>query len=117
MRDIEFDFLKGTKSNGTLIPLFIKKIEVINQISEDERYFQILKLFLSEDLFNHNWQFSVEFININNNQILDLNLVQLTGFEIENITNRQMENCNYHIFDYQDGKYDFYCEKINIVKK
>ena len=115
MKENEFDFLKGNKgSNGEITPFFIRKIELTNEVTGNEKFLQCLNLYLTQDLSNHNSQISIEFYNINNKDILNLGLPQLTGLQIDNIANRQMENCNFHVFDYEDGKYDFYCEKINI---
>ena len=115
MEENEFSFLQGIKeTNGVITPFFIKKIEITNHVNEKEKFQQNIKIFLSEDLSNHNWQISIEFYNVNNKEILNLNLPQLTGFQIENIANNQMENSNFHVFDYENRQYDFYCENVNI---
>lgn len=116
MKENEFDFLIGKKgNNGEITPFFIKKIELTNEITENEKLLQCLKLFLTENLFNYDSLIVIEFYNINNKDILNVNSLQLTGLQIDNISNRQMENCNFHVYDYEDGQYDFYCEKINIT--
>lgn len=41
--------------------------------------------------------------------------VQIAGFDIIEISDRQWENINFFIEDYENGKIEFYCDGIEII--
>ncbi|OPB88543.1 hypothetical protein BB021_08260 [Elizabethkingia ursingii] len=69
---------------------------------------------LSKDFF----EVSMVFKNIYNLK-LDFNngqLQQILGFDIIDISDNNMENINFQIEDYENGRISFNCEEIEVVK-
>ncbi|RKR85267.1 hypothetical protein BDD43_5531 [Mucilaginibacter gracilis] len=42
-------------------------------------------------------------------------LTQISGFDILDLSNDGLENINYKILDYKDGKINFYCKDVKSI--
>ena len=117
MENNQYEILRGIKTANAQTPYFIKSILISNKIDDSNVLICCLKLELSIDLSNSLESVCAEFYNVTINSRLNFTMSQLSGIAIEDIRERQMENCNYHVFDYEGDDYDFYCERINITNK
>ena len=48
-------------------------------------------------------------------QLGSTQLMQIVGLDIHDISDRGLERLNYQIEDYEEGKFDFYCESIEVL--
>lgn len=42
-------------------------------------------------------------------------LLQLTGFDIEDVSNNGLEVLNYRVADYEENRVNFYCKSIIVI--
>jgi hypothetical protein len=60
---------------------------------------------------------SLEFINVSNLKVEFSSLIQqVMGFDIIDVSGDGLENINFRVLDYEDGKIEFHCERIVVTK-
>ncbi len=71
------------------------------------------------DFSSRFYKMTVRFYNVSNfnTKFSNLDKVQISGFEINDIKTRGLENMNYEIGDYEDDSISFYCSKIAVVSE
>lgn len=110
---MDFNDLNGiTIQNGTVVPYYIQQVVVENRFING-RLNKSMELRLNDKLEKPEIEIIVRFYHTSGKLLSDQ--TQLTGLAIENVRVSQMENINFHVYDYEEGSFDFYCESIEVV--
>lgn len=107
------NILSWSENKGEIKYFFIKKIEKLNFISNNDMFTSDLIIYLAKNI-SDNDLYKVEFRNITSVKF-DLTLTQLAGLAIDEISKSGLEKCNYRIYTYESVDIDFYCEDIKII--
>lgn len=109
----QFTKLKGwTEDNGVIHPYFITSIERSTHLDSSHGTISDLRICLAKDIYL-DVIFTVTFKNVSILR-MNINMGQLNGLAIEDISDRRLEKCNYEIYDYEQGDYHLYCEDIEV---
>ena len=102
-----------TDDKGITNFYFIKSLTK-TQYFDRNKFSNNLELCLSKKMDTKS-EFILKFYNITDIKI-DLNISQLSGIDFEDISDRGWENCNYHLYNYEDTDFEFYFERYEIIK-
>lgn len=97
---------------------FLKAINLSRKISQTKSYGYDVELVLSKCSGDSDEDLKIRCINASNIKIGDIEGMPGLLVNIEDVSGRQLESCNYRIVEQEEGAFSFNCEEffVELIK-